>query len=337
MKEEKMEPLRPSILLLIIMGIIFAVRGITIFPRHGVHPLLTVLDICGLIFTGIFLAMLRIRNYSKKIVVLLGLTWFLPLLYPWVWYFIVFPSIFFVIGDYGGELIFPLIIYASLVVSLKIWKQFETSITTSNYAVYLKKVKVQPETFIALIIVVLLIFAIPLPRLFHNTINYDYTGDQEAINEYLQLEINRYFPELDAFRCESCSGWDAFIPNYIGSTERQMYITAVLDTILRAKYWMRITATTMNSVLGQEIAQEAVGNEYHLGYWNNSVHNLDSEDMTFFTNKSWEGELIYLIKEYIRWETTFFGNVMRFHQYVVFFAGNNSIITIFAGSSIAVP
>jgi hypothetical protein len=206
---------------------------------------------------------------------------------------------------------------------------------TNYYSVHLEKFKLQPETLVALVIVTLIVLALPLPRLSYNSISYNYEGDQEGINKYLQLEINQYFPELEAFLSGTCTGWASFdlIPNYIGSTERKLYTNSILSSKYKTKFWMEISATTNATLLGQEIIQEANNHEYKFGFWNNSFQDLYLVDTTFFRNLSWVGKPIYVIREFIRWDNMV-GTDMRFQQFVAFFPVNNSIITILSGYEI---
>lgn len=334
-KREKTVTSQRSLGLLLVMGVIFASRGMVVFPQHQAHPLVTLFDIFALIFTGMFLAILTIRKYSKKFVFLLGLAWFLPL-FPWLWYLIFFPYFIMMLRDFGVELLFPLIVFTSMYASLILWRLLKTTIKTSNYSVYFEKVKFHPEIVVALIIVTLIILAIPLPRLSYNSIYYNYEGEQEVIDHYLQLEISQYFIELDAFLHDTCTGWASFdlVPNFIGSTERRLYTNSILDSKYRAKFWMEIGGTIKDTLLGQEIVQEADVHDYRYGYWNNSYQDLNTVDLTYFYNRSWGGESIYLIREFIRWDNMV-GTDMRFHQFVAFYPLNNTIITVFSGYQIA--
>ncbi|MFX1548233.1 MAG: hypothetical protein ACFFCU_18650 [Promethearchaeota archaeon] len=333
-KEEKKGSSKRSPILVLIMGVIFAYRGLVIFPLYHVHLLVTIFDICALILTGIFLAILTIRKYSKIIILFLGLVWFLPL-FPWVWYLISIWYFFHMLRFFGVELLFPLIVFTSLIVSLILWKLMKNMFKTHYYSVYLKRFKLQPETLVALVIVTLIVLATPLPRLSYNSISYNYEGDQEVINNYLQLEINQYFPELEAFLSDTCTGWASFdlVPNYIGATERNIYTNSILSSKYKAKFWMKISATTNDTLLGQEIIQEADNREYRFGFWNNSFQDLYLNDMTFFSNLSQVGGPIYVIREFIRWDNMV-GTDMRFQQFVAFFPVNNSIITILSGYEI---
>lgn len=332
---EKIWVSKRSPVLIMVMGVIFVSRGFIVFPRHQAHPFVTIFDILALFFTGLFLAILTIRKYSKISIFLLGLSWFLNF-FPWLWYLIFFPFFLIYLGLFGVELLFPLIVITSLFTWLFIWKKLKKANRTYYYSVYLEKFKLQPETFVALIIVILIILAIPLPRLSYNSIIYNYEGEQDVLDHYLQLEFNQYFPEIDSFLIDTCTGWPSFdlVPNFIGSTGRISYANSVLSSKYKVNVWMEIAATTNDTLLGQEIFQEADDIDYLFGFWNNSFQDLTSADLTYFNNMSWGGETIHIIREFIRWDNMV-GTDMRFHQFVAFFPLNNSIITILSGYQIA--
>lgn len=338
-REERANSSKRSPILVIVMGVLFAARGAMIFPPHHAHPLVTIFDICALIFSGIFLAILTIRKYPKIVIIFLGLVWFLPL-FPWLYYligsFILIGFFFYMLTVFGVELLFPLLVFTSLIISLILWRLVKKSLKVDYYIMYLEKFRLQPETFVALVIVICIVLALPFPRLLYNSISYTYEGDQEVLTSYLQLEINQYFPELEAFTHGTCTGWASFdlVPNYIGSTERRLYADSIRSSPYKAQFWMEIVATTNNSLLGQEIIQEADNYYYKFGVWNNSVQALYSADMTFFQDISWVGEPIYVIREYVRWDNMV-GSDMRFHQFVAFFPANLSVITILSGYSVS--
>jgi hypothetical protein len=337
MKEgEESASAKRSTILIMIMGVIFALRGGMIFPPYHAHPTVTIFDIGTLILSGIFLAILTIRGYSKKYILLVGLLWFLPL-FPWVWYLISIWYFFQMLRSFGVELLFPLIVFTSWIASLIIWEQLKKKFKPSHFSIYLEKFKLQPETVVALIIVILIILALPLPRLSYNSITYDYSGDEDVINTYLQLEFQEYFPGVEALVRDTCTGWPSFdlVPNYIGATEREVYSNTILSSNYKAKFQMEIHATTTDILEGQEIIHEVASSDYRFGAWNNSFQDfsLYSVNMTFFTNATWQGEQIYIIREYIQWDNMV-GTDMQFHQFVTFYPGNNSLITILSGYEI---
>ncbi|UCG04367.1 MAG: hypothetical protein JSW11_10340 [Candidatus Heimdallarchaeota archaeon] len=331
---EEIVSAKRSTILIMIMGVIFALRGGMIFPPYHAHPAVTIFDIGALILTGIFLTVLTIRNYSKKSILLVGLLWFLPL-FRWVWYFVSIWYFFQMLPFFGVELLFPMIVFSSWIGPLIIWEPLKKKLKPSHYSIYVEKFKLQPEIIVALLIVILIILALPLPRLSYNSISYDYRGDGDVINAYLQLEFQEYFPEIKGLVRDTCTGWASFdlVPNYMGVTEREVYTNAILSSNYRAKFQMGIHATTTVILRGQEIIHEVDSSDYRYGAWNNSFHDLYLVDMTFFTNATWQGEQIYIIKENIEWDNMV-GTDMLFHQFVAFYPGNNSLITILSGYEI---
>ncbi|MHA1330172.1 MAG: hypothetical protein ACTSR2_03750, partial [Candidatus Hodarchaeales archaeon] len=193
-----------------------------------------------------------------------------------------------------------------------------------------------PEGIFIVILLLLIGLSVVTPRLMYNTIDFNYEGSQEIIDQYLELEIAEYFVGIDALENDSCSGFNSFriAPNYLGSTERSMLHEIILTSKYKAKTSITYIATEY-SQLSKETILTAAGYlfYYEYGYWNNTFHHIEDNLAVQFPNLSWVADSIYLVKETGRMDNTV-GSDMLFSQLIVFLP-ELSIIVILSGHQVA--
>ncbi|MFW9780633.1 MAG: hypothetical protein ACFFE8_17455, partial [Candidatus Heimdallarchaeota archaeon] len=232
---------------------IFALfRGLQVFLPVPAFPLITLWDLVALLMAGFYLALLKVQQYSNRIIVLNFISWFVLILPSLVYLpFIAFAPwyILFWLGDSFWYIFIPLV---SFLISL-FWldrRRGKDNIKAIHSRFPATLQKIAPEEYLGLVVICFIMLAFFSPRLVtngtSNNIDYQYEGPQDIITSYLKLEFNSYFPEIPGIVVSTCTGFAAFklAPNYLGATERALYEQEILTSQFKAKTNVEITVNT---------------------------------------------------------------------------------------------